>query len=220
VEGLYPRINREPNNYNHSSLASTSLSEKVYPQGFKSSSNLNTSNRESDTRNSASSASSELSSYTNQGYSLPSVEEVNSNFEEKLWDAKNLQNDMEASVKESEDNEIGFHDRRKCIHDRFMGTNLKLKGPESPSTSVDSSTHRVDRILDEVDVGDEICWEDLVFGERIGLGNANGWSYCVGIDRGFTISELVLHNHVHTCVCVCVCVSMHMHTHVQNQCVI
>ncbi|KAG6775187.1 hypothetical protein POTOM_018621 [Populus tomentosa] len=171
VEGLYPRINREPNNYNHSSLASTSLSEKVYPQGFKSSSNLNTSNRESDTRNSASSASSELSSYTNQGYSLPSVEEVNSNFEEKLWDAKNLQNDMEASVKESEDNEIGFHDRRKCIHDRFMGTNLKLKGPESPSTSVDSSSHRVDQILDDVDVGDEICWEDLVFGERIGLGS-------------------------------------------------
>ncbi|KAJ6996181.1 serine/threonine-protein kinase EDR1-like [Populus alba x Populus x berolinensis] len=171
VEGLYPRINREHNNYNHSSLASTSLSEKVYPQGFKSSSNLNTSNRESDTRNSASSASSELSSYTNQGYSLPSVEEVNSNFEEKLWDAKNLQNDMEASVKESEDNEIGFHDRRKCIHDRFMGTNLKLKGPESPSTSVDSSSHRVDQILDDVDVGDEICWEDLVFGERIGLGS-------------------------------------------------
>ncbi|KAJ6928937.1 hypothetical protein NC652_012947 [Populus alba x Populus x berolinensis] len=171
VEGLYPRINREPNNYNHSSLASISLSEKVHPQGFKSSSNLNTSNRESDTRNSASSASSELSSYTNQGYSLPSVEEVNSNFEEKLWDAKNLQNDMEASVKESEDNEIGFHDRRKCIHDRFMGTNLKLKGPESPSTSVDSSSHRVDQILDDVDVGDEICWEDLVFGERIGLGS-------------------------------------------------
>jgi hypothetical protein len=224
VEGLYPRINREPNNYNHSSLATTSLSEKVYPQGFKSSSNLNTSNRESDTRNSASSASSELSSYTNQGCSLASVEEVNSNFEEKLWDAKNLQNDMEASVKESEDNEIGFHDRRKCIHDRFMGTNLKLKGPESPSTSVDSSAHRVDQILDDVDVGDEICWEDLVFGERIGLGNANGWSYCVGIDRGFPISELLLHNCVHTCVCVCVCVCvsmhMHMHTHIQNQCVI
>ncbi|KAJ6928938.1 hypothetical protein NC652_012947 [Populus alba x Populus x berolinensis] len=209
VEGLYPRINREPNNYNHSSLASISLSEKVHPQGFKSSSNLNTSNRESDTRNSASSASSELSSYTNQGYSLPSVEEVNSNFEEKLWDAKNLQNDMEASVKESEDNEIGFHDRRKCIHDRFMGTNLKLKGPESPSTSVDSSSHRVDQILDDVDVGDEICWEDLVFGERIGLGNANGWSYCVGIHRGFTISELLLHNRVHTCVCVC----EHAHAH-------
>ncbi|XP_011032503.1 PREDICTED: serine/threonine-protein kinase EDR1-like isoform X1 [Populus euphratica] len=170
VEGLYPRINREPNNYNHS-LASTSLSEKVHPQGFKSSSNLNTSNRESGTRNSASSASSELSSYTNQGYSLPSVEEVNSNFEEKLRDSKNLQNDKEASVKESEDNEIGFHDRRKCINDRFMGTNLKLKGPESPSTSVDSSTHRVDQILDDVDVGDEICWEDLVFGERIGLGS-------------------------------------------------
>ncbi|KAJ6682870.1 SERINE-THREONINE PROTEIN KINASE [Salix koriyanagi] len=139
VEGLYPRINREPNNYNQSSITSTSLSEKVYPQGFKSSSNLNPSNRESDTK--------------------------------KLWDAKNSQNDIDASVKECEDSEIGFRDRRKCIHDRFMGTNPKLKGPESPSTSVDSRTHRVDQILDDVDVGDEICWEDLVIGERIGLGS-------------------------------------------------
>ncbi|KAB5556332.1 hypothetical protein DKX38_007241 [Salix brachista] len=169
VEGLYPRINREPNNYNQSSITSTSLSEKVYPQGFKSSSNLNPSNRESDT--SASSASSELSSYTNQGHSLPAVEEVYSHFEEKLWDAKNSQNDIDASVKEREDSEIGLHDRRKCIHDKFMGTNPKMKGPESPSTSVDSSTHRVDQILDDVDVGDEICWEDLVIGERIGLGS-------------------------------------------------
>ncbi|XP_061946107.1 serine/threonine-protein kinase EDR1-like isoform X3 [Populus nigra] len=171
VEGLYPRINREPNNYNQS-LASTSSSEKVYPQGFKSSSNFNPSNKESDTRNYASSVSSALSSDPSQCYSFPSVEEANSNFKEnKLWDAKNLQNDSEVMAKEHEDNEIDFHDRRKCTYDRFMGTNLKLKDPESPSASVDPISHRVDQIMDDVDVGDEICWEDLIIGERIGLGS-------------------------------------------------
>ncbi|XP_011003793.1 PREDICTED: serine/threonine-protein kinase EDR1-like isoform X2 [Populus euphratica] len=171
VECLYPRINREPNNYNQS-LASTSSSEKVYPQGFKSSSNFNPSNKEGDTRNYASSVSSALSSDPSQCYSFPSVEEANSYFKEnKLQDAKNLQNDSEAMAKEHEDNEIAFHDRRKCTYDRFMGTNLKLKDPESPSASVDPISHRVDQVMDDVDVGDEICWEDLVIGERIGLGS-------------------------------------------------
>ncbi|KAJ6762880.1 SERINE-THREONINE PROTEIN KINASE [Salix purpurea] len=143
VEGFYPRINREPNNYNQS-LASTSSSEKAYPQGFKSSSNFNPSNKESDTRNNASSASSALSSDPSQCYSFPSSEEANSNLKEnkpmgcKIF----LQNDSEAMAKEHEDNEIGFYDRRK-----------------------------VDQIMDDVDVCDEICWEDLVIGERIGLGS-------------------------------------------------
>ncbi|KAG5232596.1 CTR2 protein [Salix suchowensis] len=171
VEGFYPRINREPNNYNQS-LASTSSSEKAYPQGFKSSSNFNPSNKESDTRNYASSPSSALSSDPSQCYSFPSSEEANSNLKEnKPWDAKNLQNDSEAMAKEHEDNEIGFHDRRKCTYDRFKGTNLKLKDPEGPSASIDPGSHRVDQIMDDVDVCDEICWEDLVIGERIGLGS-------------------------------------------------
>ncbi|KAJ6694196.1 hypothetical protein OIU85_004933 [Salix viminalis] len=171
VEGFYPRINREPNNYNQS-LASTSSSEKASPQGFKSSSNFNPSNKESDTRNYASSASSALSSDPSQCYSFPSSEEANSNLKEnKPWDAKILQNDSEAMAKEHEDNEIGFYDRRKCTYDRFKGTNLKLKDPEGPSASIDPGSHRVDQIMDDVDVCDEICWEDLFIGERIGLGS-------------------------------------------------
>ncbi|KAF9670058.1 hypothetical protein SADUNF_Sadunf13G0029000 [Salix dunnii] len=171
VEGLYPRINREPNNYNQS-LASTSSSEKAYPQGLKSSSNFNPTNKESDTRNYASSASSALASDPSQCHSFPSAEEASLNLKEnKPWDAKNLQNDSEAMAKEHEDNGIGFHDCRKCTQDRFMGTNLKLKDPEGPSASIDPGCHRVDQIMDDVDVGDEICWEDLVIGERIGLGS-------------------------------------------------
>ncbi|KAJ6421781.1 hypothetical protein OIU84_029052, partial [Salix udensis] len=87
VEVFYPRINREPNNYNQS-LASTSSSEKASPQGFKSSSNFNPSNKESDTRNYASSASSALSSDPSQCYSFLSAEEANSNLKEnKPWEA-------------------------------------------------------------------------------------------------------------------------------------
>ncbi|KAJ6360498.1 hypothetical protein OIU77_004506 [Salix suchowensis] len=141
VEGFNPRINREPNNYNQS-LASTSSSEKASPQGFKSSSNFNPSNKESDTRNYASSVSSALSSDPSQCYSFLSAEEANSNLKEnKPWDAKILQNDSEAMAKDHEDNEIGFHDRRKCTYDRFKRTNLMLKDPEGPSASIDPGSH-------------------------------------------------------------------------------
>ncbi|KAF7805176.1 serine/threonine-protein kinase EDR1 [Senna tora] len=79
------------------------------------------------------------------------------------WNMGSSQNDKVDVVKEHENNEINFHDRRKCTHDRFMGSNLKLKAPESPSSSVG-------QILDDVDVGEcEIPWEDLIIDERIGL---------------------------------------------------
>lgn len=195
MEGLFPRINREPNNYNQSSLASTSSTAPDFPQGFKSSGNPNPSSRDSDVRNSAISTSSVLASATSQSYNLPLFEEVSSSSKEANHrDVGNLQNDAGAMVKELENNEIGFHDRRKCTYDRFMGTKLKLKDPESPSSSIDSSMNRVDQILDDVDVGDEIRWEDLVIGERIGLGNAYGCSdFRIRIAcHGFIIAKAAL----------------------------
>ncbi|KAJ9180154.1 hypothetical protein P3X46_008433 [Hevea brasiliensis] len=175
IEGLFPRINREPNNYNQSSLASTSstMSEKVYSQGLKSSNNLNTSRRDGDAGNSSSGTSSALASGINQCYKSPLVEEVHSSFkEENPRDGKNFTNDAEVMIKANENNEICFHDWKKCMQDRFLGTNLKPKEPESPSSSVDSTRNRVDQIFDDVDVGEcEIPWEDLVIGERIGLGS-------------------------------------------------
>ena len=48
-----------------------------------------------------------------------------------------------------------------------------MKDKESSSSLVDSSTNRVDQVFDDVDVGEcEIPWEDLVLGERIGLGKS------------------------------------------------
>ncbi|EEF49716.1 map3k delta-1 protein kinase, putative [Ricinus communis] len=172
IEGLFPGISREPNGYNQSSLASSSstMSEKVYPQGLNSSSSSNTSSRDGDAWNSSSGTNSALASGMNQCYKSSLVEEANSDFKESPRDAKNFQNDAEVTIRDDENNEIGFQDRRKCTHDRFMGINLKLK--ESSSSSIDSGKNKVDQIFDDVDVGEcEIPWEDLDLGERIGLGS-------------------------------------------------
>ncbi|XAR54550.1 Non-specific serine/threonine protein kinase [Bertholletia excelsa] len=67
-------------------------------------------------------------------------------------------------------NVVGIDDCLKSTPDRLMGSNLILKVPESPISSVRSSSVQVDPVMD--DVGEcEIPWEDLVIGERIGLGS-------------------------------------------------
>ena len=150
------------------------MSGKIYGDGFKSAGNSNMSSMGSNAGNSANGTGSMLEASTSQFNRLPLVEDLNANLKrERPRNGEESQSNMVDVVKEHEDNEIGFLDRRKCTHDRFMGTNLKLKDPESPSSSVDSSTSRVDQIFDDVDVGEcEIPWEHLVLGERIGLGNA------------------------------------------------
>ena len=99
---------------------------------------------------------------------------------------------MVEAVREPENVEIRHHDQRKCTYDRFMGSNLKLKDPESPSSSIDSITNRIDPILDDVDVGEcEIPWEDLVLGERIGIGNAVMYMICLHflVEMSFIFTE-------------------------------
>jgi hypothetical protein len=215
MEGLFPRINREPNDYNLSSLASTSSaakSGKIYGDGFKSSGSSDMSSRDTDGGNSVSGNSSMLQANKSQFKRLPLVEDQNANLKgEHPRNGEELRSDTMDVVKEHEEHEIGFRDLRKCTHDRFMETNLKLKDPENPSLSVDSSTNRVNQIFDDVDVGEcEIRWEELVIGERIGLGKAYGL-----LDAFVMFSNLgiiaIFFNHVcvyarmHICVCVCVC---------------
>ncbi|KAL5770736.1 hypothetical protein ACOSP7_014890 [Xanthoceras sorbifolium] len=175
MEGILPKINREPNNYNLSSSTSTNSTtpEKFYPHGLKPPGNANLSSQDTDIRNASYDSGSLLISSTDQLNRPLVVEDSSSNFkEENHRDGEDIKIDMLDMDKEHENNEIGFHDRRKCTHDRFMGSNLKLKDPESRSSSVDSSTNRADQIFDDVDVSEcEIPWEDLVLGERIGLGS-------------------------------------------------
>ncbi|KAL0005696.1 hypothetical protein SO802_013257 [Lithocarpus litseifolius] len=184
MEGLLPRINREPNDYNLPSLASTSSNTpgKIYGDGFKSAGNSNMPSLGSNAANSVSGTSSLLEASSSQFDRFHLVGDLNANLKrERPRNGEESQSNAVDLVQELEDNEIGFHDRRKCMHDRFMGNNLKLKDPESASSSFDSSTSkaeqiysstsRVEQIFDDVDVGDEIRWEDLVIGERIGLGS-------------------------------------------------
>jgi len=60
-----------------------------------------------------------------------------------------------------------------------------------------------------VDVGDEICWEDLIIGERIGLGNVNGLSDFV--------LELIMNSLLLSCFYISVCIHAsvceHAHSH-------
>lgn len=175
LESLFPRINREPNDYNMSSLASTSSSsEKINTDGFKSSGNTSTSGKSNDEKNSEFNSSSLLAKRTTELNKMTLGDVQNTSFkEEDPKDPKDLQTDWIYVNTEGESNEIGLNDRRKCTHDRFMETSLKLKAPEGPCSSVDSGTNRIDQVFDDVDVGQcEIPWEDLVIGERIGLGNA------------------------------------------------
>lgn len=159
MEGILPKINREPNNNLSTSASTSSTSENFNTHSFKPSNDANISSKDRESRSALSGSGPSLASSTSQLNGPPLVEDLSSNSKEE-------------NPKNVEDHEIGYHDRRKCTHDRFMGTNLKLRDLESPSSSVDSSTSRVDQIFDDVDVCEcEIPWEDLVLGERIGLGS-------------------------------------------------
>ncbi|XP_017977303.1 PREDICTED: serine/threonine-protein kinase EDR1 [Theobroma cacao] len=174
MEGLFPKINREPNDFNQSSSASTSSTkpEKVYPHGFNSPGDFDISNRDNKIRSSSSGTGSSLASTTSQFNSSPLAEDAGTKFkEENLRNGQDLQNNT-GNLANEQDNEIGFHDHRKYTQERYMGNNLKLKDRENLSSSVDSSIGRVDQLFDDADVGEcEIPWEDLDIGERIGLGS-------------------------------------------------
>lgn len=144
---------------------------KNYPGVLKLSNNLNPSGQNSNNLNPFSDAGLALGRNKNPFDLSPYVEHGQTEVTEgHTMDVGSLQND---TAKEDK-NEMGFLDYRQCTYDRFMGIDSKLKDPESPSSSVDSSTNKGHQVLDEVDidVGErEIQWEDLVIGERIGLGN-------------------------------------------------
>ena len=173
AEGVVPRNNREPNGYNLSSFASSSSSssEKICDARFKSSGITSSSSKENEERNSKYGL---LPSERRNELNNLSLADQNSKYgKEHPKESKDLQTDWIYVVKEGENKEIGLNDRGKGTHDRFMETSLKLKDKESSSSLVDSSTNRVDQVFDDVDVGEcEIPWEDLVLGERIGLGKS------------------------------------------------
>ncbi|CAH9148686.1 unnamed protein product, partial [Cuscuta epithymum] len=59
---------------------------------------------------------------------------------------------------------------RKITQHKFTGTDLKFKEPVHSNTSTGLSLSQINQVLDDVNEC-EIPWEDLVLGERIGLGS-------------------------------------------------
>ncbi|CAN1245294.1 Serine/threonine-protein kinase EDR1 [Linum grandiflorum] len=174
MDGLFPRINREPSNYNQTSAASSSsnVPRKAHPQNSTTFFNSNQAGRDSEPGKSCIGSSSAVASGGSQYQNLPFGETLNSGFDsENRIDSTNWQN---SGITREENSETSLPDPRKLTDDRFMGNNFKLKDLESPSSSIESlSMNRVDQSsLDDVDVAEsEIPWEDLVIGERIGLGS-------------------------------------------------
>ena len=167
--------NRNPNEYSPSLLVSnnSSVSEKIDLSSRKSTYNSNV-NNDINAQNLPQVTASVLAPGAGE---QNWIEDLNADRNRR--DMETSQNVVSEAFKEHENSEIRDLDWRKYTHDRFMESNLKLKDAESPSSSIDSITNRVDPnpMLDDVDVGEcEIPWEDLVIGERIGLGNVNDLS--------------------------------------------
>lgn len=171
VEGLFPKINRESNDYNLPSLTSNNAttSEKVYSGVFKLSGNAYLNNKVNDGQSSFN-TNPILAPSTSRFNSLSLDEDLKANLNEDYHkDGKAFQSDLVDAAKEHDNSETALHD-----HSSFMENNER--GAGSPSSSVDSRGGKVDQMFE--DVGEcEIPWEDLVLGERIGLGNMYDWLY-------------------------------------------
>ncbi|KAA8544988.1 hypothetical protein F0562_019795 [Nyssa sinensis] len=171
VEDLFPRTNREANDYNMS-LASTSstASDKVYPAISKFPNSSYPIHSDNNGRDSTIVSNSGLAPIESQFKKLSLGEDLSIDHNIEYHKDEVIPNDKLDMAKEHGKNVIGGHDRRKSTQDRFMHTNLKLKDPESPSLIVESGAAQVDPVIDVVGES-EIPWEDLVIGERIGLGS-------------------------------------------------
>ncbi|XP_059649381.1 serine/threonine-protein kinase EDR1 [Cornus florida] len=172
VEGLFPRNNCEANDYNVSSLPSTSstASSEVYPDVSKLPNISYPTHRDGVDRDSSIFSNWVLAPTKSQFSRLSSEEDLSIHHKEKYHRDEALQNDELDMAKEHGKNVVIVNDHRKRAQDRFMGTNSKSNGQENPSSIAASGATQVDPVID--DVGEcEIPWEDLVLGERIGLGS-------------------------------------------------
>ncbi|CAN8294940.1 unnamed protein product [Cochlearia groenlandica] len=151
MENLLPKLHRDPHYGNtHSSYATSSSGGAV---------SSNMPGRGNVTFASPVGASSSFTSTENQFSPTPSmVEDMNRNTNHE----QDLRPD-DAVV------EHGHQNDESHLHDH----DLRLKDHESTSSSLDSTSYRSDpQVLDDADVGEcEIPWNDLVIGERIGLGS-------------------------------------------------
>ncbi|XP_019098906.1 PREDICTED: serine/threonine-protein kinase EDR1-like isoform X2 [Camelina sativa] len=161
MENLLPKLHREPRYGNSNSSYATSSSNGVVPS--------NVSGRDNMTFVSPVAAIPSFTSPGNQ-FTPSMVEDMNRNSNNEL----DLQHNAAPVIHGHQKDESHIHDHRKYTSDDIStGCDLRLKDHESTSSSLDSTTYRNDpQVLDDADVGEcEIPWNDLVIGERIGLGS-------------------------------------------------
>lgn len=171
MEGRFPRIGRGSNEPNMalSSSANSTVSENLNPGGSETSIDSSVSIRSAEV-GSSSNMNSRLTSAMIEPNILPLIEEQNRKANGEYSGSIDMQDEKIDAV-DGHDSLIRFDNRRKFTYDRSVGTNLILKDPGSPSLSIDPSSNRFEQVYDDVDVGQcEIQWEDLIIGERIGLG--------------------------------------------------
>lgn len=176
VEGLFPRVNRESNDYNLSSLTSNNAttSDKIYSGVLKLSGNADLNNKVNDDKKSSCNTNSTLAPSASQLNRLSLNEDVSTNYHQEYH--KNgtvFQNDMVNVAKEHDKHKTGLPDCEKLTPGSCINNSLR-EAESPPCSSVDSGAGKVDQMFE--DVGEcEIPWEDLVLGDRIGLGNINDW---------------------------------------------
>lgn len=171
MEGRFPRISRAPNDHNMAlSSSNSTVSENVKPGGSGTSNDLIASVRSAEVGSSSSNMNTQLASSMIEPNILPLIDEQNRKSNGEHSGNTDMEDEKVDAV-DGRDNLIRFDNRRKFTYDRSVGTNLILKDPGSPSLLVNPSSNRFEQVYDDVDVGQcEIQWEDLVIGERIGLG--------------------------------------------------
>lgn len=123
-----------------------------------------------DKRDSVSSNKSMFASAEGRPSHMSSMEDFSFNDSETYNEENGNVVKIENSKREDHmNNIIGLHEDKKNVRDRLIRTSKELVETEGTS-SLDAGANVVDTEID--DVGDcEIVWEDLVLGERIGLGN-------------------------------------------------
>ncbi|GAB4855422.1 Serine/threonine-protein kinase edr1 [Ancistrocladus abbreviatus] len=171
VEGLFLRNNHDANESNTSSSTSSSSSmpENAHYNISKSSGNSSVGSMAKDGGNfqGVSPVAAPRSGPIDR---LPPSDGGNSSQEKECQKNEAISSNHLPDREKVGENAIGLQDHRKCTHDRFVGTSLLLNDSGNPNSSIDSGACTTDPVLD--DVGEcEIPWEDLVIGERIGLGS-------------------------------------------------
>ena len=171
MEGRFPRISRGPNDQNMALSSSNSTgSESVKPGGSGTSNDLRASVRSAEVGSSSSNMYAQPAFGMMEPNILPFIDEQNRKSNGEHSGNTDMEDEKVDAV-DGRDNLIRFDNRRKFTYERSVGTNLILKDSGNPGLLVNPSSNRFEQVYDDVDVGQcEIQWEDLVIGERIGLG--------------------------------------------------